>query len=103
MTQVLEKELDLQVHPDKTRIVHVRQGFDFLGWHVRKVYGRLYFTPRDKAISKFKDKVRKLTRRNGGRSLKMVIAKLNPVVRGWGRYFAPGHVKGRFEELDHGR
>lgn len=100
MIQILEGELGLMVHPTKTRIVHVRDGFDFLGWHVQKAFGRLYFTPRKKAIQKFKDKVRELTPRQGGRSLDEVIARLNPVLRGWGRYFGVGHVKGLFETLD---
>lgn len=100
LMQILEGELDLTVHPTKTRIVHVGQGFEFLGWHVQRAYGRLYFKPRKKALQKFKDKVRELTPRHGGQSLKAVIDRLNPVLLGWGRYFGVGHVKGLYETLD---
>lgn len=100
MIQILERDLGLQVHPEKTRIVNVREGFEFLGWHVTRAFGRLYFRPRKKAVQKFKDTVRKLTPRQGGKALKAVIQRLNPVLRGWGRYFGLGHVKGLFEALD---
>lgn len=100
MIQILEGELDLTVHPTKTCIVHIRDGLDFLGWNVKQAFGRLYFKPREKALQKFKDTVRERTRRQSGRSLKAIIRDLNLVVRGWGRYFGVGHVKGLFEVLD---
>lgn len=100
MKQILEGELDLMVHPTKTRIVHVSKGFEFLGWHVIQAFGRLYFRPRKKALQRFKDRVRQLTPRQGGRALQAVIHRLNALLRGWGRYFGVGHVKGLYERLD---
>lgn len=74
----------LTLHPSKTRIVHVdREGFDFLGWHFRGV--RKW--PRQKSVQKLRDKLRPLTRRTNGRSLREIIAKANPTLRGWHGYF----------------
>ena len=74
----------LTLHPTKTRIVHVAsEGFDFLGWHFR---GDKKW-PRKKSVQKLRDKLRPLTRRTNGRSLGEIIAKANPILRGWHGYF----------------
>jgi RNA-directed DNA polymerase len=74
----------LTLHPTKTRIVNVQsEGFDFLGWHFR---GSSKW-PRKKSLQKLQDKLRPLTRRTNGRSLGEIIAKANPILRGWHGYF----------------
>ena len=75
----------LTLHPDKTRIVDMREpgGFDFLGYHFE--LGEKW--PRTKSLTKLKDNVRSLTKRNNGNSLETIIARLNAVVRGWFEYF----------------
>jgi RNA-directed DNA polymerase len=74
----------LTLHPVKTRIVHaVSEGFEFLGWHFR---GDKKW-PRQKSVQKLRDKLRPLTRRTNGRSLGEIVAKANPVLRGWHGYF----------------
>ncbi len=78
----------LTLHPDKTRLVDARtEGFDFLGYTFRA--GRRW--PREKSLTKLKDAVRAKTRRTVGRSLAMVIASLNPTLRGWFEYFKHSH------------
>ena len=54
----------------------------------------------EEKASTFKDKVGIVTRRQQPKNVKMVIDKLNPVIRGWGNYFKYGDVKTRFGELD---
>ena len=79
-------EAGLTVHPTKTRVVNVQsEGFDFLGWH----FGGGSKWPRQKSLEKLRDKLRPLTRRTNGRSLSEMIAKANPILRGWYDYF-PG-------------
>ncbi len=74
----------LTLHPVKTRLVDARtDGFDFLGYHFQA--GRRW--PRGKSLTKFKDTIRAKTRRTAGRSLAMVVAALNPTLRGWFGYF----------------
>ena len=85
---------ELTVHPTKTRIVNAQsEGFDFLGWHFR---GSKKW-PRKKSVNKLRDKLRPLTQRNNGRSLSDIIAKVNPILRGWYGYFqtsCPSGLKG---------
>jgi len=87
----------LTLHPEKTRLVDASQpgGFDFLGYH----FERGYRWPRQKSLKKVKDKLRVLTRRNNGQSLKAIIAKVNPVLRGWHGYFKHSHYT-TFKPLD---
>src|SRR6266699_4284032 len=87
---VLEGELGLRVHPEKTRIVHVSQGFEFLGYKIGLGRGLrfkqggsgLYAIPRQRSVDRFKDKVRALTRRRIAVPLEELIRDLNLVIRG---------------------
>jgi RNA-directed DNA polymerase len=90
-------ENGLTLHPEKTRVVDASQkgGFDFLGYHFER--GKKW--PSAKAKTKFRDKIRHLTRRNNGLSLSAIVARLNSHLRGWYEYFK--HCKGRtLEEYD---
>lgn len=105
MRKFLEGQLGLLVHPTKTRVVHVDESFDFLGytfysWKDDDGSRTIYRRPKDKAVQKLKDTVRKLTRRNQTVSIDVVIRKLNPILQGWGNYFGYGSVKSRFGNLD---
>lgn len=78
------EQAGLILHPTKTRIVNaIEEGFDFLGWHFR---GRQKW-PRKKSVQKLREKLRPLTRRTNGRSLSEIVAKANPILRGWYGYF----------------
>jgi len=97
--EILQGELGLQLNEGKTRILHKSQPFEFLGY----VFGRGYSDykmPRKKAIEKFKDKVRRTTRRQRPVKLMALIKELNPVIRGWRNYFKHGNSKRVFWELD---
>lgn len=89
---------ELTLHPDKTHIGNCMkrgQGFEFLGYRFEAGHR----TIRGKSIQAFKDKVRKLTRRNCGQSLKYLAERLNPMLKGWFGYFK--HAKGGiFNTLD---
>lgn len=81
----------LTLHPSKTRIVHThREGFDFLGWTFRG--GKKW--PRKKSLQKLQEKLKPLTRRTNGHSLKEIVAKANPILRGWYGYFRDSHPTG---------
>jgi RNA-directed DNA polymerase len=74
----------LSLHPTKTRLVDANtDGFDLLGYHFEA--GQRW--PRKKSLAKFKDAVRAKTKRTTGRGLAMVIADLNPTLRGWFEYY----------------
>ena len=103
---VLEGELGLRVHPEKTRIVHVSQGFEFLGYKIGLGRGLrfkqggigLYAIPRQRSVDRFKDKVRALTRRRIAVPLEELIRDLNPVIRGWGMYYRRANVRRLFNQ-----
>lgn len=95
--QVLQDDLLLKLHPEKTRIVHsFYDGFEFLGW----LFKRGHIRPKDNSIDSFKDRVRYVTRRHQPRKLIEVFNYLNPVIRGWGNYFKVGSVRNLYVELD---
>lgn len=99
--QVLENKLGLELHPTKTRIVHISRGFEFLGYLVKLgSRGTLFALPSDSSIENFKDKVRKITQRKNPIKLPDMIKELNPVLRGWGNYYREAHVKRLFHRFD---
>lgn len=94
---IIEDELRLQIHPDKTRILYHKEGaFDFLGFMIH----RRYLWPRIKSLTKFKERVRELTRRQQPRNVREMVRLLNYSLRGFGNYFHVADVKGLFAELD---
>ena len=108
--------LGLELHPDKTRLVDLRegrQGFDFLGCHFHaRVSGRLlergirrYYLhrwPSARSMKRIRAKVKALTgrQRNGVKDVRVLILDLNPVLRGWGAYFRTGNAATKFRQLD---
>lgn len=108
--------LGVQLNPQKTRIVHVRDGFEFLGFKIKRGSrglrlpaskirsgtrsGDLYAYPRMKSIRHFKEQIRRLTRRKAPLTTEELIAQINPVVRGWGHYYKAAHVRRLFHQLD---
>ncbi len=108
--------LGLRLHPDKTKVVDLRdgrEGLDFLGCHFRaRMSGRLweqrrivrYYLhrwPSQRAMKRLREKVRARTGRNRvGIDIRDVIADLNPVLRGWGNYFRTGNAADKFRQID---
>ena len=108
--------LGLRLHPDKTKVVDLREGregLDFLGCHFRaRMSGRLweqkrivrYYLhrwPSQTAMARVRAKVRDRTGRNRvGADIRDVIADLNPILRGWGNYFRTGNAGVKFGQLD---
>jgi RNA-directed DNA polymerase len=87
----------LNLRPEKTRVVDATQkgGFDFLGYH----FERGYKWPRKKSEQKLKDRVRALTKRTNGQSLREIITQLKPILQGWYEYFKHSHPA-TFRPLD---
>lgn len=94
--KMLEENLQLQMHPEKTKVVDFDEGFRFLGFDFKKEY----VTLPDAKVKKYKDKIRNATRRQQGNNLKEMLGKLNEIIRGFGNYFGIGNVKKKFERLD---
>ena len=104
--------LGLKLHPEKTRMVDLRRGkgsFVFLGCTIRKKRSiqrnpRGHYMqrwPSPKAMKRIRERVHELTdARHSGKDVKQIIAKLNPVLRGWGNYFRSGNAERKFNQLD---
>ncbi|MGH3942680.1 MAG: group II intron maturase-specific domain-containing protein, partial [Pseudonocardiaceae bacterium] len=99
--------LGLRLAPDKTRTVHVDEGFDFLGFHIRRRRKRgtqkhyVYTTPSRTAIQKVKDTVKAKTYSSTrNQDLKELIRSLNQTLRGWANYFRHGVSKAVFRAVD---
>ena len=109
-------ELGLSLHPDKTRVVDLREGkegFDFLGCHLHaRMSGRLweqrrivrYYLhrwPSQRSMKRARQRVKALTGRSRvGMELEDVIYDLNLFLRGWGNYFRTGNAANKFVTLD---
>lgn len=79
----LEGQMKLELSPEKTKICHLKDGFDFLGFH----FSLNGLSMREKSKEKFQDAIRKITTRSRNLDIK-VIEKLNQVIRGTVNYFA---------------
>jgi RNA-directed DNA polymerase len=109
-------ELGLELHPDKTRVVDLREGsegFDFLGCHLHarmsgKLWERrrivryyLHRWPSQRSMKRARGRIKAMTGRSrGGSELREVIGDLNSFLRGWGNYFRTGNATDTFVTID---
>lgn len=97
--------IGLSLSADKTRLTHIDQGFDFLGFTLRRKprAGKkpcVYTFVSDEALASAKRKVKALTtRRTTSLALHQLIRALNPILRGWAAYFRFGAAKKTFAYL----
>jgi len=102
------KVRNLTLSSEKTRIAHLTEGFDFLGFNIRhyraprtsKTGYKLLIKPSKAAIEQFRTEVRDIWRQHQGAPVKAVITRLNPVIRGWANYFRIGVASATFRLLD---
>ncbi len=99
--------LGLRLSAAKTSVVHMSDGFDFLGFHIqwRRKRGTnkwyVYTFIAQRPIRSLKAKVRALTRRTSQQDLRYVLTRLNQVMHGWASYFRHAVAKHTFSMLDH--
>jgi group II intron reverse transcriptase/maturase len=111
----LREARGVALHPQQTRIVHVSQGFEFLGYKVKQGAGHrlpahkrrgranrhnLDAIPREKSVKRFQAQICALTRRKAPLTLREVIERINPVIRGWGYFYRQADVRRLFHRLD---
>jgi group II intron reverse transcriptase/maturase len=108
--------LGVVLNREKTRVVHVRHGFEFLGYKIKRGSrplqlssekirsgarsGALYAIPRQKSLEHFKDQIRRRTHRKAPIRTQELIDHINPIIRGWGLYYCKAHVRKLFNGLD---
>ena len=86
----------LQLSAAKTRIVHIDEGFDFLGWNFRMYSGKLLIKPSKKNVQAFYDKLRKSIGNHLTVKQEELIGLLNPMLRGWAQYHRHAVAKQTF-------
>jgi RNA-directed DNA polymerase len=97
--------MGLRLSAEKTKITHIDEGLDFLGWHIQRHRKRgtdrqyIYTYPSRKAIKAVTAKVKTICRRNVNQPLQILIRQLNPALRGWCAYFRPGVSAAAFADL----
>jgi len=98
--------LGLRLSQAKTRVVHLSEGFSFLGFRIqwRRKQGttkwHVYTFIDDRPIRSVKAKIRALTRRTSQQDLGYVLTRLNQVMHGWANYFRHAVAKNVFTMLD---
>jgi RNA-directed DNA polymerase len=98
--------MGLRLSEAKTRVSHIDEGLDFLGFHIQRRRRRgttkrvVYTYPSKKALAGIVGRVRTLTRRTAHPSLAALLRQLNPVLLGWCTYFKHGVSKATFGYLD---
>jgi RNA-directed DNA polymerase len=91
----------LAFNEDKTRIVHLSEGFDFLGFNVRRYNNRkLLIKPSTAAIRRLRKRLAAEMRTLRGGNAMAVIATLNPIIRGWAAYYRGVVSSRQFKALD---
>jgi RNA-directed DNA polymerase len=100
------RPMGLRLSEEKTVITHIDEGFDFLGFRIRRKRKRgaekrtVYTYPSKSALAAVKAKVRALTQGGTNQPLAVLLRRLNPVLRGWANYFRHGVSKDTFDYLN---
>lgn len=93
-------ERGLVLSPEKTRVTHIRKGFDFLGWNIRKYNGKLLMKPSKTNVKTHLDKIRDVIKVNKSAKQANLIKLLNPILRGWANYHSHVVAKETFSRID---
>lgn len=99
----------LRLSQEKTQVVHIQEGFNFLGLNVRqyKAAGRkkagavLHIKPSRDSVRRIRARLREEWRNLRGHEVRRVVGRLNPIIRGWSNYFRPYVSSKPFNALDH--
>jgi RNA-directed DNA polymerase len=94
------KERGLELSLEKTKITHINDGFDFLGFNIRKYGEKLLIKPSEVSVKKFSESLRETIKRLGNCNTKTLIANLNSKIRGWTNYYRSSVAKEIFNGID---
>jgi len=91
----------LEISDEKTRIVHIDEGFNFLGFNLRQYNGKLLIKPRKEKVLAFCKKIGKTLSSMKANTQEEVIKKLNPLLRGFANYYRGQVSKETFSYINH--
>ena len=95
------QERGLTLSEEKTHITHINDGFDFLGFNLRKYKGKLLIKPSKSNVLSFLSNLRELIRKHATTSVNDLIKILNPKLRGWANYYRHCVAKRTFGYVGH--
>ena len=101
IAQWLEENVGVELSLEKTHVTHINDGFDFLGFHVRKYKGQLLIKPAKDSKLAVLRKIKSILDANKTAKPSMVIRLLNPIIRGWANYYSTQVSKKVFGYCDH--
>ena len=101
LVEVFLQERGLRLSPEKTKVTHISEGFDFLGQHLQKRQGILLVTPAKKNVHAFMERVRTILRNNVASGQEPLIRHLSLVIRGWANYHRHIAATKTFSKIDH--
>lgn len=101
MVKEFLQERGLTLSDEKTKITHIDEGFDFLGFNIRKYNGVLLIKPSKKAQKKFLEKIRDIISSHKSVPQESLIRLLNPVITGWVNYYKHCVTAKTFQRMDY--
>jgi RNA-directed DNA polymerase len=81
-------------------LTHIQEGFDFLGQTIRKFKDKLIIKPSDKSVKSLLDEIREICRKHKQAKTGTIIARLNPIIRGWANYHRHVVSSATFSKID---
>lgn len=94
------KERGLQLSLEKTKVSHINDGFDFLGFNIRKYEEKLLIKPSIPSVKKFSENLKETINKLGNTSTAKLIGSLNSKIRGWANYYRSCVAKAIFTDID---
>jgi RNA-directed DNA polymerase len=91
----------LAFNDDKTKVVSLAEGYDFLGFNVRRYRGKLLIKPSTAAVRRIRRRLRDELRSLRGSNAPAVLKRLNPIIRGWAAYYRTQVSAEAFGKLDY--
>ena len=94
------QERGLTLSEEKTRITHIKEGFDFLGRNIRRFDNKTLIRPSKANVKSIVAKVRGIIKKNPTTPPGKLVLKLNPIIRGWTQHFRHDVSKAVFAHVD---
>ncbi|MBB4679323.1 RNA-directed DNA polymerase [Crossiella cryophila] len=90
----------LNFNEEKTRVVHLRDGFDFLGFNIRRYNDKMIIKPSKEAVKRVRKRLHDEVHSLRGVNAKAMAKRLNPIIKGWATYYRTVVSKKTFKSLD---
>ena len=96
----LMRRPSLELSTEKTRIVHIKEGFNFLGFNIRKYGDKLIIKPAKENVKRFLTSIRDIINKSRATKTENLLQQLNPTIRGWTNYYRNVVSKQTFASVD---